>query len=87
MRHIAQEHSYVQAMWQKITRPDILIFLNASYTVTCARRRLDWTEADYAEQQRRLTHARAHAQLVIETDSLSPQQVLEKVLAFLRSLA
>jgi ABC-type Mn2+/Zn2+ transport system ATPase subunit len=28
-RAIAQEHSYVPYMWQKITNPDILIFLAA----------------------------------------------------------
>ena len=30
-RHIAQEHSYVPDMWQLITQPDILIYLNASF--------------------------------------------------------
>lgn len=83
VRHIAQEHSYVPSMWQKITNPDLLVFLDASYAVTCARRRLNWSEADYAEQQRRLAHARAHADLYINTDSLSPEQVLEQALLFL----
>ena len=32
-RAIVQEHSYVQDMWQRITKPDILIFLQASCTV------------------------------------------------------
>ena len=52
-RHIAQEHSYVQDMWQRLTRPNLLIFLDASYPVTCRRRKLDWTEAVYAVQQGR----------------------------------
>ena len=30
-RHIAQEHSYVPAMWQIITKPDVLIYLHASF--------------------------------------------------------
>jgi deoxyadenosine/deoxycytidine kinase len=81
-RHIAQEHSYVQAMWKLITKPDLLIYLSASYPVSTARRRLDWRPADHAEQVRRLTHARDHADLVIETDDLSPQQVLDIALAF-----
>ena len=83
-RHIAQEHSYVPAMWQKITNPDVLIFLNASFEVSTRRRKLNWTEADYNEQQRRLTHARQHADLLIETDDLATDKVLENVLEFLK---
>ncbi|MBM3153293.1 MAG: hypothetical protein FJZ96_13995 [Chloroflexi bacterium] len=83
VRHIAQEHSYVPDMWQKITQPDILVFLDASYPVTCARRNLDWSEADYAEQQRRLAHARAHADLYLLTDPLDVHRVLEQIREFL----
>lgn len=83
-RHIAQEHSYVQAMWQIIAKPDVLIYLGASFPVSTARRSLDWQEKDYAEQLRRLAHARQNAHLVIETDDQTPEQVLEKALAFLR---
>lgn len=83
-RHIAQEHSYVQAMWQVITKPDVLVYLHASFPVCTARRRLNWLESDYAEQLRRLAHARQHADLVIETDDLSPDQVLERTLIFLK---
>ena len=86
-RHIAQEHSYVQAMWQRIARPDILIFLDASFPVSTARRRLSWQKADHDEQYRRLEHARQHAHVVIDTDDLTPDQVLQKALAFLQSAA
>ncbi len=83
-RHIAQEHSYVPYMWQRITHPDMLIFLDASFPVCTARRKLNWTEADFAEQTRRLAHARQHADLIIATDSLTISQVLECTLQFLR---
>jgi hypothetical protein len=82
-RHIAQEHSYVPHMWQRISHPDLLIYLQASFAVCTARRRLNWLEPDYLEQLRRLEHARLHADLVIETDDQSPQQVLEEAAAFL----
>src|SRR5512135_2511837 len=82
-RHIAQEHSYVPDMWQRLTQPDILIFLDATYPVTVQRRKLDWTAEEYAEQQHRLRHARQHADLYIDTDKLTPGQVLEAVLKFL----
>jgi deoxyadenosine/deoxycytidine kinase len=86
-RHIAQEHSYVQAMWQIISRPDILIFLHASFPITTARRKLDWREKDYEEQSRRLSHAREHAHIIIDTDDLTPEQILQIVLDFLQSAA
>jgi guanylate kinase len=83
-RHIAQEHSYVQAMWQRVAKPDILIFLDASFPVSTARRKLDWQKTDHEEQYRRLAHARQHADLVVDTDALIPEQVLQKVLDFLK---
>lgn len=83
-RHIAQEHSYVPNMWKRITNPSLLVFLDASYEVCTARRKLNWRKEEYDEQQRRLAHARQHADLLIETDRLSPQEVLEQVKQFIR---
>jgi len=83
-RHIAQEHSYVPAMWQIITKPDILIYLNASFSVSTARRKLNWRQEDYEEQSRRLSHAHQHAHIIINTDDLTPEQVLQKALDFLK---
>ena len=83
-RHIAQEHSYVKDMWKRITNPDILIFIDASYPVTLKRRQFNWTEEDSAEQQRRLRHAREYADLYINTDDLSIAQVLNMVIAFIK---
>jgi cytidylate kinase len=86
VRHIAQEHSYVKDMWKRLTNPDILIFLDVSYPLTLKRRKLDWSEADWAEQQRRLAHARENANFYIDTDHLSAEQVLERVISFLETL-
>ncbi|HEY3475554.1 MAG TPA: AAA family ATPase [Anaerolineales bacterium] len=85
-RHIAQEHSYVPAMWQRIARPDVLIFLDVSFPVSTARRRLSWQKKDYDQQVGRLSHARQHAHLVIDTDSLTPEQILEQVLDYLKEI-
>ena len=84
-RHIAQEHSYVPYMWKRITNPDLLIYLNASFEVSTGRRKLNWSEAEYREQLRRLEHARQHADLIIETDGLSSAEVLERALNFIKS--
>jgi cytidylate kinase len=85
-RHIAQEHSYVKDMWKRITNPDILIFLQASYDVCTMRRHLNWSEAEYLEQQNRLSNALQHANLIIMTDNLLPETVAEYVLEYMRRL-
>lgn len=85
-RHIAQEHSYVQTMWQKIARPDILIYLEASFPVSTSRRQLNWQKKDHDEQLRRLSHAREHASLFVDTDDLTAEQVLQEVLNYLKEI-
>ena len=82
-RQIAQEHSFAPAMWQRISKPDILIYLDVSYPLTVVRGPLNWTNAEYAEQLVRLQHARQHADLFIQTDPLSPGEVLARVVDFL----
>jgi cytidylate kinase len=83
-RHITQEHSYVPYMWERITNPDLLIYLNSSFEVSTQRRKLNWNEAEYREQLQRLAHARQHADLILETDDLSSAQVLERALNFIK---
>ena len=85
-RHIAQEHSYVQEMWQIISKPEFLIYLQSSFETSTLRRKLDWQEKDYTEQLRRLAHAREHAHIVIPTDDLTPEEVLQKALDSLHEL-
>ncbi len=84
-RHIAQEHSYVPDMWRRLTNPDILIYLDVSYPLTLERRNMNWTEKEYMQQVQRLQHARQHADLYIQTDELSVEQVLQQTLAYLTS--
>jgi ABC-type Mn2+/Zn2+ transport system ATPase subunit len=82
--HIAQEHSYVPYMWQRITNPDALIFLDVSYPVSLQRRKFSWTEEEYREQHFRLRHAREHAHLYILTDPYTPKQVFDLIMTFLK---
>jgi deoxyadenosine/deoxycytidine kinase len=86
-RHIAQEHSYVKYMWQHITNPDVLIFLQCSFENSTSRRKLNWLPADYEEQQRRLAHAYEHAHIIIDTDPLNPDEVLARALDYLKENA
>jgi deoxyadenosine/deoxycytidine kinase len=83
VRHIAQEHSYVQDMWQRISHPSLLVYLNVSFENATLRRRLNWTLPEYEEQLHRLRHAREHADLLLETDLMSPEEVLNAVLVFI----
>ena len=83
LRHIAQEHSYVQTMWKVISKPDVLVYLDVSYAESNRRKNLNWTESEYLEQLRRLQHARQHADFYLQTDGLTPEQVAQKVTDFL----
>jgi deoxyadenosine/deoxycytidine kinase len=83
VRHIAQEHSHVPAMWQRITNPDVLVYLDVSYENTLKRRSLDWTESEYQEQLFRLRHARQHADYYLDTNPLDQNGVFQAVLSWL----
>ena len=83
IRHIAQEHSYVPDMWKKIVNPDILVFLDVSFETTLQRSSLAWNLREYEEQLRRLKHAKENADLVIQTDALTPEQIKEIVIKFI----
>jgi hypothetical protein len=83
VKHIAQEHSYVSDMWQRIAKPDVLIFLEVSYQETLKRSTLSWSENEYSQQIVRLSHAFQHADLIINTSGQTPQQVLNTALEFL----
>jgi len=85
-KHIAQEHSYVPDMWQRLSKPDILIYLDVSYPQTLERRNMNWSSEEYAEQVRRLKHAREHADLFLDTNNLSIEDVLTQVLDFLETI-
>lgn len=84
VRHIAQEHSFTPDMWKQIGKPDILIYLDVSYTATLRRSTLVWTEGEYREQTIRLSHARENADIYIDTSELSPNIILKIVLDYLQ---
>ena len=83
-RHIAQEHSHAKDMWQRLTNPDLLIFLEVSYSVSLERKKINWNEEEFIKQRKRLEHAREHADLYLATDNLSPKEALSKVLKFIK---
>ncbi len=84
-RQIAQEHSHVPDMWQRIHPPDILIYLDASDTTILRRRPSQTLAVTLPKQRERLAHARAHADLIVITDDLTPEEVYQQVVAFLEA--
>jgi hypothetical protein len=83
-RSCAQEHSHVPDMWQRLAQPDLLIYLDAEAPAISERlHRDDFTGRVLDEQRRRLSHARQHCHLYIQTDGKTKAQVLAEVLRFL----
>lgn len=82
-REVNQEHSYVPAMWQQITKPDVLIYLHVSQEIAGRRRQSEAEAAWWDAMEDRLRHARRHADLRIDTDGLSPQEVFDTAIRFL----
>jgi deoxyadenosine/deoxycytidine kinase len=85
-RQIAQEHSYVPTMWQVLTQPDVLIYVDASFESCTERKQLNWTRADYEHQIERLAHARLHCDIYLDTEGIGAQEALERALEALKPL-
>lgn len=87
-RHVAQEHSYVPAMWKRISKPDVLVYLDVDYRTAKARRPyIDWGPERLEEQADRLAHARTHCDLYVDTRALSREDVRELVFRFLEKMS
>lgn len=86
-RHPAQEHSFVPDMWRRLVDPDVLIYLDLSHAAYRQRRPKDDAGPEYLDLQReRLAHARAHADVVIDTSKMTAEAVSEASLRFLNAL-
>ena len=83
VRECAQEHSDVPYMWQALSKPDVLIFLDAADEVTLRRGERHYVPHYNDIERQRLAHARSHCDLYILTDDLTPEQVLEKATSYL----
>ena len=86
-RHPAQEHSYVANMWQRITQPDVLIYLDVDYTNARLRRpHIDGGPQRLEKQHHRLRHAREHCDFYLDTSGLSEAEVATAVFDFLAAI-
>jgi hypothetical protein len=78
-RSCAQDHSYVPDMWQRLARPDFLVYVDARLDTITRRRAIDWGQKRLDELNARLAHARAHCDLYLATDDLEPADVVGRV--------
>lgn len=88
VKEIMQEHSAAPAMWQRITDPDVLIYLDVSVEVAARREGLSSPSSWWADEREfRLAHARAHCDLYIDTTALSPDEVAARAREYLQSIS
>lgn len=81
--HVAQEHSVIRQLWNK-KHPDLLVFLDAKLVTIRQRRIVPWGEDRLVAQHGRLVNAREHADLYLQTDDLSRDDVVQQVLECIR---
>jgi pantothenate kinase len=80
---VAQEHSGIPWLWRH-SAPDVLIYLDVPLATVRDRRGQEWPQAVYDAQEERLTEARAHADLIIDTATTNIPEMTAHVLSFLR---
>jgi chloramphenicol 3-O-phosphotransferase len=81
-----QEHSEIATLWQH-SQPDVLITLDVDISAVRDRRGGLWPEWLHDLQVRRLAAATQAADLSIDTTALSPQTVVDYVVAYLEGQA
>ncbi len=87
VRQPAQEHSYVPFMWQRMSRPDLLIYLDVNdANITKRRPYVDIGRQHLAEQRQRLLHAYQHCDFYLDTSDLTLAQVEAQVFHFLHQV-
>ena len=74
-------------MWRRINPPDLLIYLDVSLEAAHRRGRTGhgWDQEYLDRQKARLEHARAHSDLYLDTDDMSEEEVLARVVEFLEA--
>ena len=78
-----QEHSEIATLWQH-SQPDVLITLAVDIGAVRDRRGGSWPEWLHDLQVRRLAAASRAADLAVDTTALSPQTVVDRVVAYLQ---
>ena len=85
-RQCAQEHSYVADMWQRLSRPQVLVYLDVSLEIASVRRGVTYVRGFWQEQGQRLAHARQHSDIYVQTDCLSEEEAFATTIEALAAL-
>jgi len=86
VKEIRQEHSVTPTMWQRFTNPDVLVYLDVSLEEAAQREGLSAPSSWWVDEREvRLAHARANADIYVDTTSLAPDEVAAQVLGFLQT--
>lgn len=81
--NVAQEHSVIKKLWNH-KEPDILVVLDVQMKTVHQRRMVPWGEDRLALQRKRLRDAYEHADLYIQTDELSKNEIVQIVVEHIR---
>ena len=81
----SQEHSHSAKVWMRRC-PDVLILLKCEYETIKERRNISWSLDAYKQQLFTLDHARQHADMIVSTDGLKPEELIQNVHVFLQKL-
>lgn len=82
---VAQEHSMIGDLWRH-QQPDIVAFLDVSLDAIRERKHNDvWPRWIYNEQSKRLTDARANADVVVDTDLEPAETIADNLAQYIRS--
>ncbi len=79
---VAQEHSVIPRMFRR-RNPDVVVYLDVSYEELKKRRKISWFKKRLDAQHERLKIARIEADLYVNTDGLTPNEVRDRVIHFL----
>ena len=77
-----QEHSAIRHLWARL-RPDLLIALDVDLRTLRRRRHPSWSEHLYQVQHSRLESAFSSADLSIDSSTVSAENAVEQVLAWI----
>ena len=84
-RPVAQEHSLIASLFRR-SKPNAVIFLEASDATVASRKSSGWEPTLLREQRERLELARRQADIVLNTDDTDPEQLAAEAFRCLNGL-
>ncbi len=83
-RSVSQEHSLVPDLFTH-PGPDTVIYLEATDETVATRKQTGWEPKQLEDQRQRLKLAREKADILINTDGMKPEDLLQRAVEELKS--